>query len=180
MLYSIEYGSPLGTLTLASDGEALLGLWLSGQKNFGGTLPLADAVPGEVAPLRLAKSWLDGYFAGEAPVISQLPLAPAGSPFRQAVWQLLCEIPYGKVCTYGDLARALERRLGSASVSARAVGGAVGHNPISLIIPCHRVIGAGGSLTGYAGGLECKQWLLAWEGSAEHLASPAYRHRFQP
>ena len=104
------------------------------------------------------KQWLDRYFAGEKPAISELPLVPIGSAFRQAVWSILCEIPYGKMITYGDIARKLGVQ------SSQAVGGAVGHNPISIIIPCHRVVGANGSLTGYAGGVQTKIKLLELEG----------------
>lgn len=110
------------------------------------------------------KDWLEAYFAGERPDASQLALAPAGSPFRQAVWRMLREIPYGATTTYGEIARKMAALTGKPGMAAQAVGGAVGHNPISLIIPCHRVIGAGGSLTGYAGGLAQKVWLLRHEG----------------
>ena len=156
MEYRTVYPSPLGPLTLASDGCALTGLWLAGQKYFGG-----DALQWEtredVPIFTEARLWLDAYFAGEQPDPEELPLAPTGTAFRQAVWQQLLRIPYGETVTYGDLAA----RLGCGS--PRAVGGAVGRNPISIIIPCHRVLGADGSLTGYAGGTECKRWLLAHE-----------------
>ncbi len=162
--YSTIHPSPLGQLTLASDGEALVGLWLPGQKYFGATAPGAWA-PAEELPVFLeAKAWLDAYFAGEQPEISQLNLSPAGSTFRQMVWEMLREIPYGKTTTYGEIAQKVAARWGKRSMSAQAVGGAVGHNPISLIIPCHRVVGAGGRLTGYAGGLDKKIWLLRHEG----------------
>lgn len=114
--------------------------------------------------LERAKRWLDRYFAGERPVPQELPLAPAGSTFRQEVWKILCDIPYGEIVTYGEIAAKLARQLGRKSMSAQAVGGAVGHNPISVIIPCHRVVGADGSLTGYAGGIEKKRKLLRLEG----------------
>lgn len=124
--------------------------------------------------LRIAKAWLDRYFAGEKPEISALPLCPAGSAFRQAVWQMLCEIPYGEVVTYGDIAQKMAARLGRKTMSSQAVGGAVGHNPISIIIPCHRVVGANGSLTGYAGGVDQKRKLLALEGAdLSRLFAPA-------
>lgn len=113
----------------------------------------------------LGSRWLDSYFAGERPDPNLISLAPSGSAFRQLVWNILLEIPYGKVVTYRDIARKAAQQLGRQSMSAQAVGGAVGHNPISIIIPCHRVIGSDHSLTGYAGGLEKKRWLLELEGA---------------
>ena len=152
--------SPVGMLTLSSDGTALTGLWLEGQKYFGAGLP--DAVKETDLPVfEQASAWLDAYFA-KAPLPALPPLAPQGSPFRQAVWRLLLEIPYGTVTTYGALARTLRDR--GISAAAQAVGGAVGHNPISILIPCHRVVGSDGSLTGYAGGVANKQFLLELEG----------------
>lgn len=159
-----RYGSPVGGLVLAADGEALCGLWLEGQKYFGGGL-IDGAAPGEDLPVFVrARDWLDRYFAGTRPDPRELPLAPVGGEFRQAVWKLLLEIPCGQTVTYGELARRIAAQRGLASMSAQAVGGAVGHNPISIIIPCHRVVGTGGSLTGYAGGVDKKRWLLAHEG----------------
>ena len=152
--------SPVGLLTLASDGRAVTGLWLEGQKYFGAGLP--DAVQEKSLPVfEAARAWLESYFA-KAPLPPLPPLAPQGSPFRQAVWQLLLEIPYGTVTTYGALAQKLRDR--GISAAAQAVGGAVGHNPISILIPCHRVVGSDGSLTGYAGGVANKQFLLELEG----------------
>ena len=157
MDYICHYASPLGVVTLASDGRALTGLWFDGQKHFGDTLsPLREEKPLPV--FEQAQAWLDLYFQGKEPDFTP-ELAPAGTPFRQAVWALLLTIPYGQTMTYG----ALAARLGRAS--PRAVGGAVARNPISLIIPCHRVVGAGGSLTGYAGGVEKKRALLRLEGA---------------
>lgn len=163
MYYFTEYPSPLGTLTLACGAAgSLTGLWIAGQKYF--NLP-QDSVPkGELPVLVQAGRWLDRYFAGERPAISELPLAPDGSAFRQEVWRILCEIPYGETTTYQEISQKIAARRGLAHMSAQAVGGAVGHNPISIIIPCHRVVGTGGSLTGYAGGLEKKAWLLTHEG----------------
>ena len=108
--------------------------------------------------------WLDRYFAGENPQISELPLAPSGSDFRQMVWKILCDIPSGQTTTYGEIAKKIAARTGRSTMSAQAVGGAVGHNPISIIIPCHRVVGTNGSLTGYAGGIDKKIALLELEG----------------
>ena len=114
--------------------------------------------------LAAAKNWLDSYFAGKKPDISQLPLAPSGSAFRQDVWRVLCEIPYGEVTTYGEIAKKIAARRRQKSMSSQAVGGAVGHNPISIIIPCHRVVGTSGSLTGFSGGIDKKVKLLELEG----------------
>ncbi|MFV0401440.1 MAG: methylated-DNA--[protein]-cysteine S-methyltransferase [Oscillospiraceae bacterium] len=165
MYYSTTYQSPLGTITLASDGEALIGLWNDGQKYHGGTIT-EEMTPKDDLPIfDAAKKWLDKYFAGEKPAIDELPLAPIGSDFRQDVWKILCQIPYGEVVTYGDIARKMAANSGKKSMSSQAVGGAVGHNPISIIIPCHRVVGADGSLTGYAGGISAKVKLLELEGA---------------
>ena len=153
--------SPVGRLTLASDGEAITGLWLEGQKYFGAGL--SDTVQEKTLPVfAAAGAWLKAYFS-RAPLPPLPPLSPQGSPFRQAVWQLLREIPYGTVTTYGALAQTLRDR--GVSAAARAVGGAVGHNPISILIPCHRCVGSGGSLTGYAGGVARKRFLLELEGA---------------
>ena len=165
LYYTTTVPSPVGSLTLASDGTALTGLWLEGQAYFGGRCPESLQPGGENLPIfQQTRSWLARYFSGERPVPSELPLSPKGTPFQQAVWSLLCEIPYGTVTTYGALATALAQRLHRSASAPRAVGGAVGHNPISIVIPCHRVVGAAGSLTGYAGGLQRKLWLLQREG----------------
>lgn len=162
MYCSTEYASPLGTLTLASDGTAVCGLWLAGQKYHGGSVPAPMERDDDAAGFAELRAWLDAYFAGKRPSPASVPLAPIGSEFRQAVWRRLLAIPYGETTTYGTIANELEAERGKAS--ALAVGGAVGHNPISIIIPCHRVVGADGSLTGYAGGLDRKTWLLEHEG----------------
>ena len=154
--------TPVGMLTLASDGDHLTGLWLENQKYFGSTLA-PDATEQNLPVFAQAIDWLDRYFRGEAPAVT-LPLAPEGSAFRQAVWDILRHIPYGETMTYGQIAAQLQQQTGK-HVSAQAVGGAVGHNPISILIPCHRVLGADGSLTGYAGGLHAKAQLLALEGA---------------
>ena len=164
MYYSTDYQSPLGLFTLAADGENLVGAWLEEQKYYGASL-LAAAVKNDKLPVfDQPKAWLDRYFAGQKPAICELPLAPAGTDFRQAVWQILCRIPNGQVTTYGAIAKKMAARLNKETMSSQAVGGAVGHNPISIIIPCHRVIGAKGNLTGYAGGIDIKIKLLELEG----------------
>jgi len=160
-MYKTTLPSPVGLLTLASDGTALTGLWMEGQKYFASTLD-ADAIEAPALPVFLQTAqWLEAYFSARP--LPALPLlAPRGSPFRQAVWQRLLQIPYGQTTTYGALAASL--RADGISAAAQAVGGAVGHNPILFLIPCHRVLGADGSLTGYAGGMAAKHHLLALEG----------------
>lgn len=164
MFFSTRYPSPVGMLTLACDGAHLTGLWMEGQKYFGGAIPEPMTERDDLPVFRAAKNWLDRYFAGQKPEISELPLHPIGGEFRQEVWKILCEIPYGEVVTYGDIAKKMAAQMGKKTMSGQAVGGAVGHNPISIIIPCHRVVGANGSLTGYAGGVDKKVKLLALEG----------------
>ena len=164
MFYSTYYPSPLGLLLLASDGDNLVGLWIEGQKYYGGSVDKAMTAKDDLKVFIAAKKWLDNYFAGQKPAISDLPLAPAGGEFRKAVWNILCEIPYGECITYGDIAKKIAVRMNKTKMSGQAVGGAVGHNPISIIIPCHRVVGANGSLTGYAGGIGKKIKLLEHEG----------------
>ena len=154
----ITLDSPLGMILLSGSDTALTGLWFAGQKYAPVRPPETSLSP---AVLAQTKDWLAAYWAG-APLPPLPPLAPAGSPFRQAVWRLLREIPYGETTTYGALAQAL--RAAGIPAAPQAVGGAVGHNPISILIPCHRVVGSGGSLTGYAGGLARKQYLLKREG----------------
>ena len=150
--------SPLGEITLVCDETDLLHLSLPGQR------PFPQPAVWDCRPiLEQTKNWLDRYFAGQAPSPDELPLRPEGTPFRQLVWKLLLEIPYGETVTYGDLAKKAACRLGKAAMSAQAVGQAVGHNPIAIIIPCHRCIGADGSLTGYAGGIHYKKALLQLE-----------------
>ena len=160
-MFTTTLPSPLGPLTLASDGAAITGLWLAGQKYFASTLDIHASPAPDLPVFGQAAAWLTAYFTG-APLPAMPPLAPSGSPFRQAVWALLREIPYGATTTYGALAQALLAR--GIAAAPQAVGGAVGHNPISILIPCHRVVGADGSLTGYAGGVEKKRFLLALEG----------------
>lgn len=168
MYYSGEYPSPLGPIRLVCDDEALLRLSLPGQADFD-----REALEADHPILDRTKDWLDRYFAGRAPSPAQLPLGPEGTPFRQLIWRLLLDIPYGKTASYGDLAREAARILGKKRMSAQAVGSAVGANPIPVIIPCHRVLGADGSLTGYAGGLHHKIALLQLEAPELRLVGLA-------
>ena len=159
--YTSVYSSELGDILLAADEIGLTGLWFFGQSYFADTLP-AEQVAQETPILAQAREWLDEYFSGKEPDFTP-KLHPIGSPFRQAVWKLLLQIPYGQTTTYGEIARQLEKLQNRPHMSAQAVGGAVGHNGISIIIPCHRVVGTKGSLTGYAGGLDKKMALLELE-----------------
>ena len=164
MYYQTTYKSPVGTLFLVSDEDNLIGLWLEGQKYFQATLKEEPVINDQIEILQKTKSWLDHYFNGEKPDIKELSLKPQGSLFRQEVWKILCEIPYGEVTTYGKIAKVVAQKLHKEKMSGQAVGNAVGHNPISIIIPCHRVVGTSGSLTGYAGGIDKKIALLKHEG----------------
>lgn len=167
----LTYPSPIGMLTLAADGSFLCGLWMEGQKHFGGVSWNSELLVRHektISPktasspiLNATTHWLDQYFNSEKPSIESLLLLPQGTDFQRRVWKLLCDIPYGETTTYGELAQELK-------TSARAVGTAVGRNPIGIIIPCHRVIGADGQLTGYAGAIERKVWLLEFEKTIGH------------
>lgn len=161
MHYTHQYISPLGDITMASDGKSLSGLWFNGQKYFADTLP-AENCEKKLPVFEKTASWLDAYFRGEMPDFLP-PLHLDSSPFRLMVWKILQQIPYGKVVTYKDIARKIASRTGQKIMSAQAVGGAVGHNPVSIIVPCHRVVGTSGSLTGYAGGIDKKIALLTLE-----------------
>ena len=161
MNYRLHYRSPLGSITLACDGEALTGLWFDGQKHFPHNLT-ADSTEAELPVFAQTVSWLDLYFSGTAPDFTP-PLRLQTTTFRRAVYDILLTIPYGQTVTYGEIAQIIAKQRSIAKMSAQAVGGAVGHNPIALIIPCHRVIGADGSLTGYAGGTDRKAALLKME-----------------
>lgn len=156
-MLTARYFSPLGEVLLAGEGETLTGLWFQGQRYFAATLE-TGAKEGEIPVFHMARQWLDAYFAGERPAAFP-DMKPVGSPFQQKVWQALLKIPYGETMTYGQLAAAM----GYGPGYSRAVGGAVSHNPISILIPCHRVVGSGGRLTGYAGGLKRKIALLKLE-----------------
>ena len=162
MEYIHHYESPLGAITMASDGEALIGLWFDGQKYFADCLD-AEHEEKMLPVFEQADQWLDIYFSGKAPEFTP-PLAMKTTEFRKAVWDIMLSIPYGKTMTYGEIADRIAKQKGLQRMSAQAVGGAVGHNSISLIIPCHRVVGTNGSLTGYAGGVGKKVKLLELEG----------------
>ena len=161
MVYTCKYKSSIGDILLATDEIGLIGLWFEGQKYFANTLP-DEHIPQETEILTETIKWLDMYFFGEEPNFTP-PLHPSASSFRQAVWQILLQIPYGQTITYGEIARKLAETKNTSRMSAQAVGGAVGHNEISIIIPCHRVVGTNGSLTGYAGGIDKKISLLELE-----------------
>jgi len=163
MLFCDTYNSPLGVITLACDDIGLVGLWLEGQKYFAAKLEKVEYSKQSHPILEQAKTWLEHYFAGQNPGFTP-PLHYTGTEFQIAVWDILCTIPYGKVLAYGEIAKIIAAQKGVAKMSAQAVGGAVGHNPISIIVPCHRVIGTNGSLTGYAGGIDKKVFLLQAEG----------------
>ena len=161
MTYIQHYSSPLGGILLAADEIGLTGSWFDGEKYFADNLP-AEHAERQTPILAEAARWLDIYFTGKEPGFTP-PLHPIGSAFRQAVWEILLQIPYGQTTTYGEIARQLAENQGLEKMSAQAVGGAVGHNEISVIIPCHRVVGTSGSLTGYAGGIDKKVKLLELE-----------------
>ena len=162
MIYMNHYDSPLGGITVSSNGREITGLWFDGQKYFGDTL----SKDYEEKPLPVfdgVKEGLNIYFGGKEPDFTP-PMSMVTTPFRKSVWDILLTIPYGQTMTYGEIADKIAKQNGTAKMSAQAVGGAVGHNSISLVIPCHRVVGTNGSLTGYAGGIEKKKRLLALEG----------------
>lgn len=162
MNYIYKYKSPIGLLIFESDGESLAAVWIDGRKNFANKLEGVNSET-DLPVFSETKRWFDLYFSGQIPTFTPL-LAPQGGEFRQAVWEILSAIPYGKTISYGDIARQIAKQMGKEKMSAQAVGGAVGQNPISIIIPCHRVIGTNGNLTGYASGLDVKIKLLAIEG----------------
>ena len=171
MVYICKYKSPIGDILLAADEIGLTGLWFEEQKYFANTLP-DEKISQETPILTEARKWLDVFFSGEEPKFMP-PLHPTGSAFRQDVWQILLQIPYGHTMTYGEIARRIAEIKNTSRMSAQAVGGAVGHNEISIIIPCHRVVGTNGSLTGYAGGIEKKISLLKLEhADMSHLFVP--------
>ena len=163
MIYKTSYKSPLGEILIASKDNELICLWIEGQKNYLSDLKEELITNDNDKVLKDTKNWLDRYFNHEKPNLNELPLNPIGNEFRQEVWNILKRIPYGEVITYNDIAKEIAANRGIKRMSAQAVGGAVGHNPISIIIPCHRVVGLSGNLTGYAGGIDKKIYLLKHE-----------------
>lgn len=163
MIYTTYYNSPIGKILLASKNNKLIGLWIENQKYYLDKITDEMFEKDDEEILIKTKKWLDRYFNLERPKINELDLNPIGSDFRKLVWQVLCDIPYGKITTYKDIANIVSKKLNRKSMSSQAIGGAIGHNPISIIIPCHRVVGASGSLTGYAGGIDKKIKLLGIE-----------------
>ena len=161
MQYISHYPSPIGNMLLAADEMGLTGLWFEGQKYFALDLD-KEHEEKEIPLFEKVKQWLDIYFSGREPDFT-IPLHFTGTDFQNEVWEILCTIPYGQTMTYGEIAKQIAARKGLQHMSAQAVGGAVGHNRISIIVPCHRVVGADGSLTGYAGGIEKKAKLLKLE-----------------
>ncbi|MCR4663093.1 MAG: methylated-DNA--[protein]-cysteine S-methyltransferase [Endomicrobiaceae bacterium] len=163
--YKAQYKSPVGTIIICCDEqEKIVGLWFKGQKHFADNIYYSKMTENNnIKILQKTKKWLDKYFSGKKPTTNDIPIKFIGSSFRQQVWTLLCKIPYGKTVTYSDIAEQIARQKGIKKMSAQAVGGAVGHNPIAIIVPCHRVIGKNGNLTGYAAGIDKKKKLLELE-----------------
>ena len=161
MVYTYHYTSPLGIITLAGNGESLTGLWFDGQKYYPHKL-ISESIESELPIFKQTVKWLDIYFSGNIPDFTP-SIYLNTTPFRKAVYDILLTIPYGQTMTYGEIANIIANQKGVERMSAQAVGGAVGHNPVSIIIPCHRVVGADGSLNGYAGGLDRKIELLKLE-----------------
>ncbi|MCB6993873.1 methylated-DNA--[protein]-cysteine S-methyltransferase [bacterium 210820-DFI.6.37] len=162
MQYIQYYESPLGKILLGADDQGLTGLWLEGQKYFANYLD-PEHEEKECEAFEKTRTWLDLYFRGEKPGFLP-PIHMIGTAFQKRVWEILLDIPYGEITTYGKIASQIAEKMGLAHMSPQAVGGAVGHNEISIIIPCHRVVGSSGSLTGYAGGIDKKIYLLTLEG----------------
>lgn len=178
MIYTAKYKTPLGDILLAAKDDALIGLWFEGQKYYPDFLNEEITENDNIDVIEHTKCWLDRYFRGKNPEITEQKIELLGSGFQKAVLKILCDIPYGKVITYGEISKKLAKMCGLETMSAQAVGGAVARNPISIIIPCHRVFGKNGSLTGYSGGIDKKIKLLAHEGvnTDKFFASKKKRH----
>lgn len=165
MIYYTTYDSCLGKLFLVSENDKLIGLWIEGQKHFLSTINKEEMIEKEDLDIFIkTKDWLDRYFKGKKTSVDEIEINPKGNIFRKTIWEILLEIPYGEVMTYGDIAKIVCKRLNKKNMSGQAIGGAVSNNPISIIIPCHRVVGVNKKLTGYAGGLNNKIKLLQHEG----------------
>ena len=164
MYYKSSYTSPLGQMTIVNDEHAIKGLWFSDQRYFGGKYDLQTMIEGETPVTKQVKNWLDAYFAGENPTLDPNILDPEVTPYRKQILDALIHVPYGQTTSYKELADKVALNTPGKKGSARAAGGAVGHNPISILIPCHRVVATNGALTGYAGGIDRKIALLALEG----------------
>lgn len=167
MHYTCKYQSPLGEITIAADDECIIGLWFVGQRYYEASVDKQNERR-KTPLLKEAERWLDIYFDGREPDF-ELPLKLKGTDFQKEVWEILLTIPYGCTMTYGEIANIIANRRGIKTMSAQAVGGAVGRNPISIIVPCHRVIGSDGSMTGYAGGIDKKIALLKIENGLSQL-----------
>ena len=163
MIYYKEYSSPIGKLTLVSDGTYLIGLYIDGQKYFLENINEEMQKNDNLIIFKNTEDWLDKYFKGLKPNIKDLKLKLKGSDFRIMVWHILASIPYGEIITYGEIAKRVAKIMSKSKMSSQAIGGAVSHNPISIIIPCHRVVGANNALVGYAGGIDIKKKLLDFE-----------------
>lgn len=163
MVYASNYISPIGKILIVTKNEKLIGIYLENQKYYLGSIKEELKISDDIDIVIKTKIWLDKYFNKEHPQIDKLPLELIGSPFQKSVWKILMDIPYGSVTTYNDIAKRIAKERNISKMSAQAIGGAVGHNPLSIIIPCHRVVGKNGSLTGYAGGIENKVYLLKHE-----------------
>ena len=166
MLYKTEYISLVGKIILVAEDDSLIASWIEGQKYLDSEIVRGAKYTNDLEIFEQTKDWLGRYFSSQMPDIRELKISLRGSEFRKIVWQLLCQIPYGETVTYKYLAENVARIIGRPKMSAQAVGGAVGHNPISIIIPCHRVLGSDGSMTGYAGGIDIKAKLLQLEGAS--------------
>lgn len=160
-LHHANYHSPVGEMILLANEKALAGLYFAGQKYF--SMPENSGFAPELPIFQKTSEWLEEYFSGKAKVMPDIPLAPEGSEFRQHIWRLLRTIPHGFCVTYGELAKKAAAATGKSRISSQAIGGAVAHNPLSIIVPCHRVVGRNGELTGYAAGISIKRHLLALE-----------------
>lgn len=162
-MFYTNYKSPLGKIIIIGNSQNICGVYFEGQKYFLYKIREDLIENNDLKIFKLTKHWLDRYFKKENPKISEIPISPIGTNFQKLIWEILCKIPYGETSSYGEIAKKAAKILNKDRISAQAVGGAIGHNPISIIIPCHRVIGANGNLTGYAGGIDRKIKLLELE-----------------